>query len=232
MRPGQPEALQQPYDPARIEARWYPVWEGQGVFRPRPTGKPPFVIMIPPPNVTGSLTMGHVLGESIRDLVVRWQRMEGRETLWVPGMDHAGIATQNVVEKSLRERGVSRQDLGREGFLREVWAWKEQYGGLILQQLRRLGVSADWERERFTLDEGYSRAVLLVFQRLHEKGLVYRGHRIVNWCPRCQTALSDEEVDHVETEGSLWYIRYPIKGSEKTITVATTRPETMLGTGV
>ncbi len=233
MRPGRPEALQQPYDPARVEASWYPAWEAQGVFRPRPTGKPPFVIMIPPPNVTGSLTMGHVLGESIRDLVVRWQRMEGRETLWVPGMDHAGIATQNAVEKSLRERGLSRQELGREAFVREVWAWKEEYGGLILHQLRRLGISADWSRERFTLDDGYSRAVLLVFQRLYEKGLVYRGHRIVNWCPRCQTALSDEEVNHVETEGSLWYIRYPIKGSEKTITVATTRPETMLGdTGI
>ena len=137
MRPGRPEALQQPYDPARVEARWYPVWEGQGVFQPRPTGKPPFVVMIPPPNVTGSLTMGHVLGESIRDLVVRWQRMEGRETLWVPGMDHAGIATQNAVEKNLRERGLSRQELGREAFVREVWAWKEQYGGLILRQLRR-----------------------------------------------------------------------------------------------
>ncbi|TMQ71183.1 MAG: valine--tRNA ligase [Candidatus Eisenbacteria bacterium] len=230
---GQPEALEQPYDPARIEARWYREWETQGVFKPRPTGKPPFVIMIPPPNVTGSLTMGHVLGESVRDLVVRWQRMEGRETLWVPGMDHAGIATQNVVEKSLRERGVSRHDLGREGFLREVWAWKQEYGGLILKQLRRLGISADWARERFTLDEGYSRAVLLVFQKLHERGLVYRGHRIVNWCPRCQTALSDEEVDHVETDGHLWYIRYPIKGTEKSITVATTRPETMLGdTGI
>ena len=233
MRPGRPEALQQPYDPARVEARWYPEWEAQGVFAPRETGKPPFVIMIPPPNVTGSLTMGHVLGESIRDLVVRWQRMEGRETLWVPGMDHAGIATQNAVEKSLRERGLTRHDLGREGFLREVWAWKEEYGGLILRQLRRLGISADWTRERFTLDEAYSRAVLLVFQRLHEKGLIYRGHRIVNWCPRCQTALSDEEVNHVDAEGSLWYIRYPIKGTEKTITVATTRPETMLGdTGV
>ena len=229
MRPGRPEALQQPYDPARIEGTWYPEWESRGVFKPRETGKPPFVIMIPPPNVTGSLTMGHVLGESIRDLVVRWQRMDGRETLWVPGMDHAGIATQNAVEKALRERGTSRQDLGREAFLAEVWKWKDQYGGLILRQLRRLGISADWERERFTLDPAYSRAVLLVFQKLHEKGLVYRGHRIVNWCPRCQTALSDEEVVHVETEGSLWYIRYPIKGSEKTITVATTRPETMLG---
>ena len=234
IRPGNPEALQKPYDPARIEAQWYPVWEQAGVFQPHAQeGKAPFVIMIPPPNVTGSLTMGHMLGESIRDLIVRWQRMEGRETLWLPGTDHAGIATQNAVEKVLRKEGRSRHDLGREKFLEEVWSWKEQYGGLILQQLRGLGVSADWTRERFTLDEGYSRAVLLVFQRLYEKGLIYRGHRIVNWCPRCQTALSDEEVDHVETDGSLWYIRYPLKDSDKSITVATTRPETMLGdTGV
>ncbi|NOT32656.1 MAG: valine--tRNA ligase [Candidatus Eisenbacteria bacterium] len=234
MRPGQPEALQQPYDHARIQADWYPRWEQAGVFQPRPTeGKNPFVIMIPPPNVTGSLTMGHVLGESLRDLIVRWQRMEGRETLWVPGTDHAGIATQNAVEKMLRQQGKSRHDLGREAFLAEVWAWKEKYGGLILQQLRSLGVTADWSRERFTLDPDYSRAVLLVFQRLHEKGLIYRGHRIVNWCPRCQTALSDEEVDHVEKDGSLWYVRYPIKDSDRFITVATTRPETMLGdTGV
>jgi valyl-tRNA synthetase len=246
MRPGSPEALQQPYDPARIESRWYSVWEERGVFRPREapasasaSARKPFVIMIPPPNVTGSLTMGHMLGESLRDLIVRWQRMEGRETLWVPGTDHAGIATQNAVEKALRERGLSRHELGREAFLREVWAWKEQYGGLILQQLRRLGISADWSRERFTLDPGYSRAVLLVFQKLHEKGLVYRGHRIVNWCPRCQTALSDEEVDHVETDGHLWFIRYPLKeplkgkGKPQHVTVATTRPETMLGdTGV
>src|SRR5712691_247154 len=163
MRPGDPEALQQPYDPARVESRWYPVWEERGVFRPETAraqgaSKATFVITIPPPNVTGSLTMGHMLGESLRDLVVRWQRMEGRETLYVPGMDHAGIATQNVVENKLRDEGRSRQDLGREGFLREVWAWKEQYGGLILKQLRRVGVSADWARGRFTLDPGYSRA--------------------------------------------------------------------------
>ena len=240
MRPGNPEALQQTYDPVRIEARWYSEWESRGVFQPRsPSGasRAPFVIMIPPPNVTGSLTMGHMLGESLRDLVVRWQRMEGRETLWVPGMDHAGIATQNVVEKALLEQGRTRQDLGREGFLAEVWAWKEQYGGLILKQLRRLGISADWSRERFTLDPEYSRAVLLVFQKLYEKGLIYRGHRIVNWCPRCQTALSDEEVEHVETDGHLWTIRYPvrdpIKGGPSHIAVATTRPETMLGdTGI
>ena len=244
MRPGSPEALQQPYDPSRIESHWYPVWESQGVFQPRPTvsgasasQRQPFVIMIPPPNVTGSLTMGHMLGESLRDLVVRWQRMEGRETLWVPGTDHAGIATQNAVEKALRQEGRSRHALGREGFLSEVWSWKEQYGGLILRQLRRLGISADWTRERFTLDPAYSHAVLLVFRRLFEKGLIYRGHRIVNWCPRCQTALSDEEVDHVETDGHLWYVRYPlrepVKGKITHIVVATTRPETMLGdTGV
>ena len=244
MRPGDPQALEHPYDSGRIESRWYAEWERQGVFQPReaPASAPasarrPFVIMIPPPNVTGSLTMGHMLGESLRDLVVRWQRMEGRETLWVPGMDHAGIATQNVVENTLRERGQSRQELGREAFLAEVWAWKEQYGGLILQQLRRLGISADWSRERFTLDPAYSRAVLGVFKTLHDEGLIYRGHRIVNWCPRCQTALSDEEVDHVETEGHLWTIRYPVrdaaKGKTAHIMVATTRPETMLGdTGV
>ena len=177
MRPGNPEALQQPYDPTRVESRWYPIWQEHGVFQPReaPANAPasarkPFVIVIPPPNITGSLTMGHMLGESLRDLVVRWQRMEGRETLWLPGTDHAGIATQNAVEKALRERGTSRQELGREAFLKEVWAWKEQYGGLILRQLRRLGISADWSRERFTLDEAYSRAVLLVFEESADDG--------------------------------------------------------------
>ena len=205
------------------------------MFQPRATeGKDPFVIAIPPPNVTGSLTMGHLLGESIRDCIVRWQRMEGRETLYIPGMDHAGIATQNVVEKKLKAEGRSRHDLGREGFLREVWAWKEQYGGLIFQQERRLGTSPDWSRERFTLDEGYSHAVPARLQaRSTTQGLIYRGRYIVNWCPRCQTALSDEEVDHKESQGSLWYIRYPIKDSDKSVVVATTRPETMLGdTGV
>src|SRR5205085_5388587 len=156
-------------------------------------------------------------------------RMEGRQVLYVPGMDHAGIATQNVVEKRLRDEGRSRTELGREGFLREVWGWKEQYGGLILKQLRRIGTSPDWSRERFTLAPEYSRAVVVCFQRLFEKGLIYRGRYIVNWCPRCRTALSDEEVDHAEVLGSLWHIRYPVKGTEKFITVATTRPETMLG---
>ena len=230
MRPGNPEALSQPYDPTRIEAARYAFWEQQGVFQPRSSGKDPFVITIPPPNVTGSLTMGHLLGESVRDLIVRWQRMEGRETLYVPGMDHAGIATQNVVEKKLRESGKSRHDFGRDDFLKEVWDWKDQYGGLILQQLRRMGTTPDWNRERFTLDASYSHAVLHVFKALYDQGLIYRGRYIVNWCPRCQTALSDEEVDHVETQGSLWFIRYPIAGNDKqSIVVATTRPETMLG---
>ena len=234
MRPGNPEALATPYDPSRIEPARYPIWEALGVFRPSPTeGKAPFVVAIPPPNVTGSLTMGHLLGESIRDCIIRWQRMEGRETLYIPGMDHAGIATQNVVEKKLKSEGRSRHDLGREGFVQEVWRWKEQYGGLIFQQERRLGTSPDWSRERFTLDEGYSNAVLHVFKKLFDEGLVYRGRYIVNWCPRCQTALSDEEVDHKETQGSLWFVRYPIKDSDKSVVVATTRPETMLGdTGV
>ncbi len=229
MERGNPDTLQQPYDPGRVEQRWYAVWEEEGVFRPRPAEGAAFVVSIPPPNVTGSLTMGHLLGESARDVVLRWQRMEGRETLYVPGMDHAGIATQNVVEKKLREEGRSRHDLGRDEFLREVWSWKERYGGLILRQLRRFGISADWTRERFTLDEGYSRAVLHTFQRLYEKNLIYRGRYIVNWCPRCHTALSDEEVDHVDTPGSLWTLRYPLKDSKQFITVATTRPETMLG---
>ena len=239
MRPGNPEALQHPYDPARVESRWYAYWEERGVFQPRgdaegaPGSRGRFVIAIPPPNITGSLTMGHLLGESIRDLIVRWQRMEGRETLYIPGMDHAGIATQNVVEKKLRADGRSRHDLGRDEFLAEVWKWKEEFGGLIFRQERRLGTTPDWTRERFTLDPGYSHAVLHVFRALYEKGLIYRGRYIVNWCPRCRTALSDEEVDHVETQGSLWHIRYPISGTEKFVTVATTRPETMLGdTGV
>ena len=242
MRPGNPEALSQPYDPRRIEPERYAFWERLGVFQPRadlaaqPKGtgsRSPFVIAIPPPNVTGSLTMGHALGESVRDCIIRWQRMEGRETLYIPGMDHAGIATQNVVEKKLKAEKKTRQQLGRDGFLKAAWEWKEQYGGLIFQQERRLGITPDWSRERFTLDEGYSRAVLHVFKALHDEGLVYRGRYIVNWCPRCRTALSDEEVDMVETDGHLWYIRYPLKDGSGSVTVATTRPETMLGdTGV
>ena len=227
--------LDRAYDPAEVESRWYRFWMERGLFTPEvdpaapPDPRDTFTIMIPPPNVTGSLTMGHVLVQTLQDVVVRWKRMEGYATLWLPGTDHAGIATQNVVERALGERQITRQQLGREAFVQEVWNWKERYGGLINEQERRLGCSLDWSRERFTMDAGLSRAVTEVFVRLYRKGLIYRGDYIVNWCPRCHTALSDEEVNHEETDGSLWHIKYPIKGTEKFVTVATTRPETMLG---
>src|SRR5262245_22864000 len=233
-------ALDRPYDPAEVESHWYSDWVDKGYFHPviprdlpdedaAEFKKHAYTIFIPPPNVTGSLTMGHVLVQTLQDVVIRWRRKEGDLALWLPGTDHAGIATQNVVERMLTERGTTRQELGREAFVNEVWAWKEKYGGLINQQERRLGCSLDWARERFTMDEGLNRAVNEVFVRLYKKGLVYRGHYIVNWCPRCLTALSDEEVNHEEREGQLWHIKYPIKGTEKFVTVATTRPETMLG---
>jgi valyl-tRNA synthetase len=225
--------LDRPYQPAEIEPRWYAFWTGRGDFTPRAqeaaAGKKPFTIVIPPPNVTGSLTMGHVLNHTLQDVVVRWRRMDGTPTLWLPGMDHAGIATQNVVEALLRKEGKTRHDLGREAFVARVWQWKEQYGGIILSQMKRLGESVDWSRECFTMDGPRSRAVATVFVKLHEKGLVYRGHYVVNWCPRCLTAISDEEVEHEESETLLYHIKYPIAGSEKHITVATTRPETMFG---
>jgi valyl-tRNA synthetase len=217
------------YDPTAVEGRWYDHWVEKGYFRPREGSEPPFVIMIPPPNVTGSLHFGHTFDHTIQDLLSRWQRMSGVPTLWLPGTDHAGIATQNVVEKRLAEQGKSRHDLGREAFVAEVWKWKEVYHGRITQQMKRLGDSVDWSRERFTMDEGLSRAVREVFVRLYRKGLVYRGNRIINWCPRCRTALSDEEVNHVDTDGKLYVIQYPVKDSKRKLTVATTRPETMLG---
>ncbi|HEY8498267.1 MAG TPA: valine--tRNA ligase [Limnochordales bacterium] len=218
------------YDPSRIEPRWYAHWEASGYFRGDPDpSRPPFCIVIPPPNVTGSLHMGHAMDNTLQDILVRFRRMQGYSTLWVPGTDHAGIATQVVVEAELAREGKSRHDLGREKFLERVWAWKERYGGIITQQLRRLGSSCDWSRERFTMDPGCSRAVREVFVHLYRKGLIYRGDYIINWCPRCQTALSDLEVEHEETEGRLWYLRYPLEDGSGDITVATTRPETMLG---
>ncbi len=221
--------LSKNYDPVEVEKRWYGHWLEKGYFRPNDSQAPPFVIMIPPPNVTGSLHFGHTFDHTIQDLLIRWHRMMGDPTLWLPGTDHAGIATQNVVEKRLAEQGKTRHDLGREGFIAETWRWKETYHQRITEQMKRLGDSVDWSRERFTMDEGLSRAVREVFVRLYRKGLVYRGNRIINWCPRCHTALSDEEVNHVETEGKLYYIQYPVKGTQKHLTVATTRPETMLG---
>ncbi len=226
------------YDPKELEERWYRFWEEQGFFYAEVDDqRPSFCITIPPPNVTGSLHMGHALNHTIHDIVARYKRMKGFNVLVVPGTDHAGIATQVVVEKELAKEGKTRYDLGREKFLERVWQWKEQYGGIILQQMRKLGCSYDWRRERFTMDEHYARAVLETFIRLWQEGLIYRGYRIVNWCPRCLTALSDLEVERNEEgePGHLWFIRYPLKRDEgrgtgdEFIVVATTRPETMLG---
>ncbi len=226
------------YDPKELEERWYRFWEENGFFYAEVNDpRPSFCITIPPPNVTGSLHMGHALNHTIHDIVARYKRMKGYNVLVVPGTDHAGIATQVVVEKELAKEGKTRYDLGREKFLERVWQWKEQYGGIILQQMRKLGCSYDWRRERFTMDEHYARAVLETFIRLWNEGLIYRGYRIVNWCPRCLTALSDLEVERNEEgePGNLWFIRYPLKRDggrgtgDEFIVVATTRPETMLG---
>ncbi|MBD3237790.1 MAG: valine--tRNA ligase [Candidatus Eisenbacteria bacterium] len=218
------------YDPSRFEQRWYEHWRRAGQFRPREAAQAGrYAIVIPPPNVTGALTIGHVLNNTMQDVLIRWKRMQGLRTLWLPGTDHAGIATQNVVKKHLAKEGIEYQDLGREGFIERVWAWKQSYGGRIVKQLQMLGCSCDWERERFTLDEGLSRAVEEVFKRLYRKGLIYRGEYLINWCATCHTALSDEEVEHEELEGHFWHIKYPVKGSDQGVVVATTRPETMLG---
>jgi valyl-tRNA synthetase len=218
------------YDPGSVEDKWCSFWE-KGMFFVADvhSSRPSFVIVIPPPNVTGSLHIGHMLVYTLHDIIVRWRRMQGFNTLWLPGTDHAGIATQNVVERQLAAEGKTRHDLGREAFEKRVWEWKEKSGNTILSQLRRLGGSCDWTRERFTLDEGLSRAVREVFVRLYEEGLIYRGKRLINWCVRCRTALSDLEVKAEPTQGKLYYVRYPIKNSSEFITVATTRPETMLG---
>ncbi len=228
------ENMEPTYNPGTVESHWYERWEEAGIFRPEfhPDGDP-FCVVIPPPNVTGSLHMGHALNHTIHDVIVRRQRMKGRSVLWLPGTDHAGIATQNVVERILSEEGRSRHDLGREAFIERVWEWKEQYGGRITAQIRRMGNSCDWSRERFTLDAGLSRAVREVFVRLYEEGLIYRGNRIINWCPRCATALADIEVEYEEEPGELVYIFYPFVDGDGGVVVATTRAETMLGdTGV
>ena len=220
------------YEPQSMESKWYAHWMERGYFhRDASSGGEPYCVVIPPPNVTGILHMGHALNNTIQDVLIRWQRMQGKNTVWVPGTDHAGIATQNVVEKKLKKEGKTRDDLGREKFLEEVWAWRAQYGGTIINQLKKLGCSCDWQRERFTMDEGLSNAVKEMFVRLYDKKLIYRGNYIINWCPRCKTALSDEESEHQDQPGKLYYIRYPVKGGKRKdhIIVATTRPETMLG---
>ncbi|HHV07345.1 MAG TPA: valine--tRNA ligase [Firmicutes bacterium] len=219
------------YDPHAVEEKWYQYWLDNGCFTPEiDPEKQPYTIVIPPPNVTGALHMGHALDNTIQDVLIRYHRMKGNPTLWLPGTDHAGIATQARVEAELAKEGLSRWDLGREKFLEKVWEWKHQYGGRIITQLQRLGASCDFTRERFTMDEGCSHAVREVFVSLYERGLIYRGSYIVNWCPQCHTAISDIEVEHEDTTGHLWYVRYPLADEENGyVTVATTRPETILG---
>ncbi|MBI4972659.1 MAG: valine--tRNA ligase [Candidatus Omnitrophica bacterium] len=243
------DELAKQYNPKDAEEKWYKFWEEHNFFSAHANpAKSPFCIVIPPPNVTGILHMGHALNNAIQDILIRYHRLKGEEALWIPGTDHAGIATQNVVEKSIAKEGLKRQDLGREKFIERVWQWREQYGSTIIKQLKKLGASCDWQRTRFTMDEEYSQAVTEVFVRLYEKGLIYQGSYIINWCPRCQTALSDEEAPHRQLNGNLYYIRYPLKEEiqnpkskipnksqipnpnfQNYIIVATTRPETMLG---
>lgn len=229
-------SLAKVYSPAEAETKWYKYWEEHGLFHASVNqARKPYTIVIPPPNITGVLHMGHILNNSLQDAFIRYKRMTGFEACWIPGTDHAGIATQNVVEKSLMQHGKTRHDLGREKFLEKVWEWRKQYGGVIIQQLRKLGSSCDWQREKFTMDETLSTAVREVFVRLYEDGLIYRGKYIVNWCPKDHTAISDDEVNYSEQQGKLYYIKYPIDDETESegfigfATVATTRPETMLG---
>jgi len=218
------------YEPQDVERKWYAFWEENRFFHAEETSpKPHYAIVIPPPNVTGVLHMGHALNNTLQDILARWKRMTGHEVLWMPGTDHAGIATQNVVEKQLATEGLDRHAIGREKFVERVWQWREESGGRIINQLKRLGASCDWKRERFTMDEGLSQAVREVFVQLYQEGLIYRANRLINWCPRCHTALSDLEVEHDDKQGHLWHLRYPVRGSNRFLVVATTRPETMLG---
>ena len=223
------------YDPHAVESKIYDFWEKGGFFRGiRDEKKKPFSIVMPPPNVTGQLHMGHALDGTLQDILTRYKRMQGYATLWLPGQDHAGIATQIRVEEDLRKNeGLTRYDLGREKFLERVWDWKNQYGNRIIEQQKRLGASCDWERNRFTMDAVCARAVRETFCELYDKGLIYKGSRIINWCPHCRTALSDAEVEYKDMPGHFWHIRYPIEDSDEEFIIATTRPETMLGdTGV
>lgn len=221
--------LDKTFDPAAIEARWYAHWEQSGAFRPARPDARPFTICLPPPNVTGTLHIGHALNQTLQDILIRWQRLKGRDARWIVGTDHAGIATQMVVERTIAGQGLTRRGMGRDAFVRAVWDWKEQSGGAITRQMRRLGASCDWAHERFTLDDGYSRAVNYVFVELYRRGLIYRDKRLVNWDPRFQTAISDLEVETREVPGHFWHLRYPLEDGSGHLVVATTRPETMLG---
>ncbi|MCI8852721.1 MAG: class I tRNA ligase family protein, partial [Lachnospiraceae bacterium] len=222
--------LSKTYDPQGMEDRIYANWLNKKYFHAEvDRSKKPFTIVIPPPNVTGKLHMGHALDETLQDILIRYKRMQGYNALWIPGTDHASISTEVKVTNQLREEGFDKQELGREGFLKRAWQWKEEYGGAIINQLKKLGSSCDWDRERFTMDEGCSKAVLEVFIRLYEKGYIYKGSRIINWCPVCKTSISDAEVLHEEQEGHFWHINYPLEDGSGVVEIATTRPETMLG---
>ena len=222
--------LDKTYKSNLVEDKWYEHWIEQDYFTADSSSeKEPYTIVIPPPNVTGMLTVGHVLNNTIQDILIRKARMEGKEACWIPGTDHASIATESKVVAMLHEKGINKNDLSREEFLEHAWEWKEKYGGIIIRQLKKLGCSCDCSRERFTMDEGYTNAVLTAFVELYNKGLIYKGHRLVNWCPISRSAISDEEVIHKEKQGFLWHFRYPITNSDQYIVVATTRPETMLG---
>jgi len=224
------ETMPKGYEPKDVEDKWYTYWEKNGLFRAKDrSDKDPFCIVIPPPNITGFLHMGHALNNTLQDILCRYKRMKGYNVLWQPGTDHAGIATQNVVEKSLSSTGTDRHEIGREKFIELVWEWREKYGGIIINQLKKLGSSCDWDRERFTMDEGLSRAVKEVFINLYKENLIYRGDYIINWCTRCHTALADLEVEHEDRDSFLYYIRYSFEKRDGWLTVATTRPETLLG---
>ena len=223
--------LAKTYDPKGLEDRLYQKWLDGGYFHAEVNpDKKPFTIVMPPPNITGQLHMGHALDNTLQDILIRWKRMQGFEALWQPGTDHAAIATEVKVTEYLREQGIDKNEIGREEFLKHCWAWRADYGKRIINQLHKLGSSADWERERFTMDEGCSDAVLEVFMRLYEKGYIYKGSKIINWCPVCGTTISDAEVEHVDQEGFFWHINYPVVGEEgRFVEIATTRPETLLG---
>ena len=223
-------SLNKTYNPSSVEDKWYDHWIQNKYFNADSNSeKEPYTIVIPPPNVTGMLTVGHVLNNTIQDILIRKARMEGKEACWIPGTDHASIATESKVVSMLKEQGIKKSDLTREQFLEHAWDWKQKYGGIIIRQLKKLGCSCDWDRERFTMDDRYTESVLSSFVKLYEKDLIYKGHRLVNWCPVSKSAISDEEVIHKEVNGHIWHFRYPIKGEEEYLVVATTRPETMFG---
>ena len=222
--------MEKTYDPKKIEDSWYEKWQQKGYFHAEvDRSKKPYTIVMPPPNITGQLHMGHALDNTLQDILIRYKRMSGYSTLWLPGTDHASIATEAKIVEAMRKEGISKEDIGREKFLERAWEWKKQYGGRIVSQLKKIGSSCDWDRERFTMDEGCSKAVKEVFVRLHKKGYIYRGERIINWCPHCRTSLSDAEVEYEEQAGHFWHLRYQLSDKSGYVNLATTRPETLLG---